>query len=409
MKTNLLSKVAALTVALCFTGTMSVFADDPFTERTTGGVIYRVYSDHAVAADVDHTRANVPETVYILSEVDGKPVTELLGDAFNYQHFVRTQNKEPHKENVANIKHMTIPKTVKTIGGWCFLMAPNLEDVTFEEGSQLTTIGRSAFEACSALKRFFIPKSVTNLEGYAFKNCGDLETVVFEEGSTLTEIKDFTFQSCFLLSSINVPNTVTRICNEAFKFDASLTALPLPPNLTFVGQAVFCECIGVETPVVLPKTLKTVKWAAFEKVPMKQIVFPKTLVNVGPWSFKSTGLENIYFEYDGNFPEVLPFNAFHWNEEGFYGHAFENLRANGFCQKTVRNIPDVIKDNNNAIVVTMQKVNDIAATGIETVPAEKVVPQRKGIYSLSGVKMNGAQKLPAGIYIINGKKCVITK
>ena len=53
MKTNLLSKVAALTVALCFTGTMSVFADDPFTERTTGGVIYRVYSDHAVAADVD--------------------------------------------------------------------------------------------------------------------------------------------------------------------------------------------------------------------------------------------------------------------------------------------------------------------------------------------------------------------
>ena len=77
MKTNLLSKVAALTVALCFTGTMSVFADDPFTERTTGGVIYRVYSDHAVAADVDHTRANVPETVYILSEVDGKPVTEL--------------------------------------------------------------------------------------------------------------------------------------------------------------------------------------------------------------------------------------------------------------------------------------------------------------------------------------------
>ena len=69
----------------------------------------------------------------------------------------------------------------------------------------------------------------------------------------------------------------------------------------------------------------------------------------------------------------------------------------------------MIKDKNNAIVVTMQKVNDIAATGIETVPAEKVVPQRKGIYSLSGVKMNGAQKLPAGIYIINGKKCVITK
>lgn len=409
MNLNLLSRLTGFTLALFLTGTLTASADDSFTEQTTGGVIYHVYNDHAVAADVDHVRANVPETLNILSSIGGQPVTEVAWDAFNYQHFERDQNKEPHKENVANIKHVNIPSTLKLIGNWSFFHASNLEDVSFEAGSQLETIGTSAFEGCHSLKSFFIPKSVTDLRGHAFQHCDGLEKVVFEEGSTLTEIKEFTFQNCLLLQSINVPNTVTQLSNEAFKFDASLTSLPLPPNLKVIEQAVFCECIGVETPVVLPKTLTTVKWAAFEKVPMTSIVIPKGLVNIGPWSFKSTGLENIYFEYDTSFPEVLPFSDFHWNTEGFYGHAFENLSATGYCQKTVTGIPDIIKDNNGASVVTMQKVDNITALGINGVRADKPSTPRTGIYTLSGQKLSAAQKLPSGIYIVNGKKRVVTK
>ena len=407
MKANLLSRLTGLTVALFFAGTLTASADDSFTEQTINGVIYHVYSDHATVFDIDHTRANVPETVNILAEAGGQPVTEIQGDAFNYQHFVRTQNHEPFKENVANIKHVNVPSTVTTIGGWCFFMAPNLETVTFAEGSQLKSIGQSAFEACPSLQKFFVPKSVTSIGSHCFKECSSLETVTFEEGSTLTEIKDFTFQKCVLLSSINVPNTVTRICNEAFKFDESLTALPLPPGLTFVGEAVFCECSGVEVPVVLPKTLTTVKWAAFEKVPMKSVVIPKGLVNVGPWSFKSTGLEKIYFEYDTTFPEVLPFSAFHWTGDGFYGHAFENLRATGYCNKLVANIPDVIKDNNGGSVVTMQKVDDVTALGIGGVQIDNTPARQKGVYTLSGQRLSGDQNLPAGIYIVDGRKLVV--
>ena len=407
MNLNLLSRLTGFTLALFLTGTLTASADDSFTEQTTGGVIYHVYNDHAVAADVDHVRANVPETLNILSSIGGQPVTEVAWDAFNYQHFERDQNKEPHKENVANIKHVNIPSTLKLIGNWSFFHAPNLEDVSFEAGSQLETIGTSAFEGCHSLKSFFIPKSVTDLRGHAFQHCDGLEKVVFEEGSTLTEIKEFTFQNCLLLQSINVPNTVTQLSNEAFKFDESLTALPLPPGLTFVGEAVFCECSGVEVPVVLPKTLTTVKWAAFEKVPMETVIIPKSLVNIGPWSFKSTGLKKIFFEYDTTFPEVLPFSAFHWNEDGFYGHAFENLGATGYCNKQVANIPDVIQDNNGGSVVTMEKVDDVTTLGIGGVQADNTPARQKGVYTLSGQRLSGAQNLPAGIYIVDGRKLVV--
>ena len=140
---------------------------------------------------------------------------------------------------------------------------------------------------------------------------------------------------------------------------------------------------------------------------METVIIPKSLVNIGPWSFKSTGLKKIFFEYDTTFPEVLPFSAFHWNEDGFYGHAFENLRATGYCNKQVANIPDVIQDNNGGSVVTMEKVDDVTTLGIGGVQADNTPVRQKGVYTLSGQRLSGAQNLPAGIYIVDGRKLVV--
>ena len=57
---------------------------------------------------------------------------------------------------------------------------------------------------------------------------------------------------------------------------------------------------------------------------------------------------------------------------------------------------DVVK-----ILTKLDIENLNAIEGVEVVETAKT-----GIYTLSGVRLNSTQNLPAGIYIINGKKVV---
>jgi hypothetical protein len=49
--------------------------------------------------------------------------------------------------------------------------------------------------------------------------------------------------------------------------------------------------------------------------------------------------------------------------------------------------------------------------GIGSVEADKTVDTSKGVYSLNGMRMNttSLDGLPAGIYVVNGKKVVISR
>ena len=49
-----------------------------------------------------------------------------------------------------------------------------------------------------------------------------------------------------------------------------------------------------------------------------------------------------------------------------------------------------------------------AATGISNLTNEKTANE-KGIYSLTGNKVNSTENLPAGVYVIDGKKTIIRK
>ena len=102
-----------------------------------------------------------------------------------------------------------IPSTVEHIGSWCFQYCDKLEEVTFANNSQLTTIEGATFYECKGLKKITIPKSVKlikkdNLIG-AFEECTDLESVIFEPGSQLTTVEDFAFYNC---------NKLTIYCEE---------------------------------------------------------------------------------------------------------------------------------------------------------------------------------------------------
>ena len=87
-----------------------------------------------------------------------------------------------------------IPASVETIEATAFYGCSSLATVTFEKGSQLKTIGGGsssyygAFSYCSSLTSIEIPASVETIKASAFKGCSSLATVTFENGSQLKTI-----------------------------------------------------------------------------------------------------------------------------------------------------------------------------------------------------------------------------
>ena len=96
-------------------------------------------------------------------------------------------------EQCASLISIDIPANVETIGTAVFWGCSSLATVTFENGSQLKTIGGGssyygAFSDCTALTSIEIPASVETIEAAAFKGCSSLATVTFEKGSQLKTI-----------------------------------------------------------------------------------------------------------------------------------------------------------------------------------------------------------------------------
>ena len=129
-------------------------------------------------------------------------------------------------EQCASLISIDIPANVETIGTAVFWGCSSLATVTFENGSQLKTIGGGssyygAFSYCTALTSIEIPASVETIEAAAFKGCSSLATVTFENGSQLKTIGGGSsyygaFSYCTALTSIEIPASVETIEAAAF-------------------------------------------------------------------------------------------------------------------------------------------------------------------------------------------------
>ena len=170
--------------------------------------------------------------------------------------YMKDENIEVEHNNLKYnlLTSIEIPSSVTSIGDYAFNKCSCITTLTFEKGSQLTSIGLSAFYGCSSLTsieipsgvtsigdsafkycnnltRIEIPKGVTSIEDYAFEYCSSLTTLTFEEGSQLTSIGSCAFYDCSSIINIEIPSSVTNIGYRAFYGCSSLTKIKIP----FVG------------------------------------------------------------------------------------------------------------------------------------------------------------------------------
>ena len=125
---------------------------------------------------------------------------------------------------ITNVSSVFIPATVTSIGPFAFRCCKFLATVTFAEGSQLKSIGVSAFSgtdpAHPIFKEIQIPDSVETIGTNAFHNCQDLESITLP--ASLETIESSAFSSCRKLSEIRLPASLKAIQSYVFDGCSSL-------------------------------------------------------------------------------------------------------------------------------------------------------------------------------------------
>ena len=183
------------------------------------------------------------EVIIIPSEIDGRKVTGIKG--FNLS------NKE-------NIKSITIPDGVTSIGDSAFSGCRSLTDITIPDS--VTSIGDSAFSGCRSLTDITIPDGVTSIGDSAFSCCRSLTDITIPD--SVTSIGCEAFYNCSSLTNITIPDGVTSIESETFYNCQSLSNIDISNSLISIGMDAFAHCKNLKN-IKIPDSVTTIELGAF--------------------------------------------------------------------------------------------------------------------------------------------------
>lgn len=141
----------------------------------------------------------------------------------------------------------------------------------------------------SKLKSVTIPGTVKTIGGHAFSGCKNLKKVILPKG--LEIIDDSAFSGCPALETIDLPDNVSRIGQSAFAV-SGLKVIKLPANLGEIEYRAFDRCSSL-TSIYIPVGVKDVSWQAFrECTSLKHVYYGGTLEQ---WVEIPVGTNNGYF------------------------------------------------------------------------------------------------------------------
>lgn len=193
-----------------------------------------------------------------------------------------------------------IPKTVERIEDSTLSTSPfafaNVAKVTFEKPSNLKYIGDYAF-CCAKIKEpIEIPASVEELGAHSiaeingyFSNSSKYAHISFEQGSNLKTIGKQAFRYSNVTGKLVLPEGLETIGTEAFS-SCNYTEIVIPDSVTTIGERAFYKRTANGTSPIIklnfPKNLKN--WdEAFSCSTIQTLTLPSTLTEIPAGSFKS--------------------------------------------------------------------------------------------------------------------------
>lgn len=197
------------------------------------GLTYTLNADHtATVANYDN---HTPDGVIDIPDTVKK-------DNIDYTVTAIGNNAFCHSYTSTNVSSVFIPATVTSIGNGAFSYCRFLATVTFAEGSQLKSIGASAFFGSEYEHPIFteikIPDSVETIGSRAFYWCRNLKKITLPSALKTLSLNTFTY--CTSLSDVYLPASLTDIGSNIFFQCSSLT------NIYYAGSLAQWSQINVD-------------------------------------------------------------------------------------------------------------------------------------------------------------------
>ncbi len=155
--------------------------------------------------------------------------------------------------NCGDLKAITIPENLSSIGGYAFRNCSVLSSVNFlgtiTQWTQINFYGSSDSNPLQYARKLLIQgeeinsinlSGISSIKQYAFVNCGNITSVIIS--GSVTSIGSYAFSSCSSLTTITIPESITSIGDSAFSGCSSLTTITIPESVTSIGRYAFDGC-----------------------------------------------------------------------------------------------------------------------------------------------------------------------
>ncbi len=333
-------------------------------------------------------------------------------------------------EEMATVKEVSIPETVKEIKGWAFARTGlrkitidkhindvegnifsnckslvsvtwNTEEIPYDTfykckrlteihfGKRVKKIGAYAF-CGTAIKNLEIPDSVHKVEGNAFSGCKklttlklsknievipryiasntpNLKTIVVKEGTKTINKNAFSKTGAV---EIKLPESIEDIKTAAFSKASNLKGIKISDKITIIKDNTFYKCSKLET-IEIGKSVLSIGEAAFKGCKaLKEVVIPNNVTSIGYQAFEKAGCEKVTI---GNSVTMIDYWAFSNCDKLktiSIGEKVNFVAENAFADCDA--LTSIVVDKNNSLYSTKEGcLFDKAGTTLITVPAGK--------------------------------------
>jgi len=187
---------------------------------------------------------------------------------------------------------IVIPGTNKYTG------SVNIPETVYYNGITYTVNWISnAFTDCSDLISVTLPRTIKNIGGNAFSRCVNLTSIIIPSG--VTGIYEYTFWECTKLTTVELPNTLTYLGQSVFEHCTNLTSISIPNSVVTIDDDVFARCTAL-TSITIPNSVTKIGWDVFNGCSsLKNVNIGSSVESIGWYTFSFCS-SLIEINVDGN-------------------------------------------------------------------------------------------------------------
>ncbi|MCD8341880.1 MAG: leucine-rich repeat protein [Clostridiales bacterium] len=263
------------TYALTVAEEVAVVASGTCGATDEDNVTWTVYSDGTIVingtgAMADYSTQSEQPWYDYMTKSSECPITDIVIGAGVTHIGDRAFYGASNVNQYVAIKSITFEdeSNLTSIGDYAFAPADSgekntvLESLELPEG--LETIGNYAFYQYIALTNLTIPDSVTSIGNYAFYYCSSLTSLTFGADSQLTSIGSHAFYEADSLVNVTLPEKLTSIGDNAFTNCDNLNSIELPDSLISIGSSAFSGCTALNS-ITIPASVTSIGSSAFNQ------------------------------------------------------------------------------------------------------------------------------------------------